>query len=237
VDKGRHEARGGKGGCEPRARIIDRQLRAWELAIVGRSQRAIALELGVSQSAVSKILRRVGRQRSHELEQLAAQQLGLDVDRLDYVFREAADAWEKSKTESSRRRQQRTQRDGPAAAGAGASTTIAEAIVSTREGDPRFLSQARAAVADRRALLKPVQGGTRKEGPDEPPADPYQAIAKLTKLGVDELKTLEQIRKKTLGFTDPARELFDGLTPNELRALADIQERLQQMADDDDDRP
>ena len=51
--------RGGQGGHESRARIRTRELRALELANQGWSQHQIAGDLGITQAAVSKLLKRV----------------------------------------------------------------------------------------------------------------------------------------------------------------------------------
>ena len=52
-------SRGGKGGAEPRMRIVERQRLVVERSLAGDSQHQIATLLGISQAAVSKILRRV----------------------------------------------------------------------------------------------------------------------------------------------------------------------------------
>jgi hypothetical protein len=51
-------------------------------------------------------------------------------------------AWERSKTDTTRRRQSRTLGGG----------TIAELVIETEHGDPRYLEQARKALADLRKL-------------------------------------------------------------------------------------
>ena len=58
--------RGGKGGYEAPEVIGDRAQRAWDLRVQGQTQREIAATVGVSQSAVCKILRRVADQLAEE---------------------------------------------------------------------------------------------------------------------------------------------------------------------------
>jgi hypothetical protein len=58
---------GGRGGFEPRARILDRRARAWKLSMAGRTQREIADELGVSQPAVKKMLDRAAADQAFDL--------------------------------------------------------------------------------------------------------------------------------------------------------------------------
>ena len=74
--------RGGQDGHEPRARIRTRERRAMELTALGWSQYQIAVDLGVSQVAVSKILTRVEGRVAHDdrVDRTAAYQLfGGDV--------------------------------------------------------------------------------------------------------------------------------------------------------------
>ncbi len=59
--------RGGKAGFEPRGVCLEREHRAWKLHVLRRTQREIATELGVSQGAVSKILRRVKAHKNAEI--------------------------------------------------------------------------------------------------------------------------------------------------------------------------
>jgi DNA-binding CsgD family transcriptional regulator len=99
--------RGGQRGHEPRARIRDRQARALELSLKGKTQSQIASELHVSQPAVSKMLRRAEMQHSHEIRNVERIRARVSL-RLEYVCREAAEAWELSKGGKTRRRQRRT---------------------------------------------------------------------------------------------------------------------------------
>ena len=139
--------RGGQDGHEPTSRIEARELRAIELAVQGWSQRRIAAELGVSQPAVSKILRRVEDRVLEELVVEGERQKARQTLRLDHVYTESMRAWEQSKADTTRRRQRQTQA-GTDRAG----TTVAELITATQCGDPRFLEQGRRALADQRAL-------------------------------------------------------------------------------------
>src|SRR5439155_17606212 len=67
--------------------------------------------------------------------------------RLEHLFAEAMRAWEQSKADTTRRRQRQTQ-GGHASTGA----TIAELVVENQHGDPRYLEEARKALADQRKL-------------------------------------------------------------------------------------
>lgn len=67
--------------------------------------------------------------------------------RLEHLFAEAVRAWEQSKADTTRRRQRKSE-GGPGGAGA----TVAELVVENRHGDPRYLDEARKALADHRKL-------------------------------------------------------------------------------------
>ena len=138
--------RGGQGGHEPRARIRTRELRALELATEGWSQHQIAADLGVSQAAVSKILKRVELRILRELMETVERQKARQTIRLEHLFAEAMRAWTASKADMTRRRQRKTQgsgRDGGA---------TMEVVVESQHGDPRYLEEARKALADHRKI-------------------------------------------------------------------------------------
>ena len=143
----RRRGRGGQGGHEPRARIRTRELRALELMVLGWSQHRIAADLGVSQAAVSKSLKRLETRILRELTETVERQKARHTLRLEHLFAEAMRAWEQSKADSTRRRQRQTQ---GGAGGAGA--TVAEVVVENQHGDPRYLDEARKALGDHRKL-------------------------------------------------------------------------------------
>ena len=143
----RQRGRGGRGGHEPRARIRTREARALELATLGWSQHQIAADLGITQAAVSKLLKRVElrllRELADQVERLKVRQ----TLRLERLYAEALHAWEASKADTTRRRQRQTQ--GQAGSRAG---TLAELVVENQHGDPRYLDEARKALADHRKV-------------------------------------------------------------------------------------
>src|SRR5262245_35585369 len=97
--------RGGKSGHEPRARIRTRELRAMELTVLGWSQHHIAKDLGISQAAVSKLLKRVEIRLLCELSETMGRQKAKQMLRLEHLFAEAMGAWNESKADNTRRRQ------------------------------------------------------------------------------------------------------------------------------------
>jgi predicted transcriptional regulator len=139
--------RGGQGGHEPRTRIRMHELRALELATIGWSQHQIAADLGISQAAVSKILKRVELRLLREMADTVERQRVRQTLRLEHLFTESMRAWEQSKVDNTRRRQRKS--EGRAG---GAGSTIAEIVVENQHGDARYLDEARKALADHRKI-------------------------------------------------------------------------------------
>jgi uncharacterized protein YerC len=137
---------GGDGGAEPRLRIREREQRVLHLVIRGRTQQQIATEVGVSQPAVSKILKRVEDRLVADVAPMVERWRVRQTLRLDHVYSEAIAGWEASKQDSVRRRQRKLE------AGRGPGGTLAELVSENRPGDPSFLEVARRALADLRAI-------------------------------------------------------------------------------------
>lgn len=146
-DHARRRGRGGQQGHEPRARIRTREMRAMELTVLGWSQHRIAEDLGVSQAAVSKILKRIELRVLRESNAMAERHKARQTLRLEHLYGQAMTAWEESKGDVMRRLHRKTQgRD------AGGGATIAELITENQHGDPRYLEEARKLLADHRKL-------------------------------------------------------------------------------------
>jgi uncharacterized protein with von Willebrand factor type A (vWA) domain len=117
------------------------------MTVLGCSQHQIAADLGVSQAAVSKMLARLETRILRELAETVERQKARHTLRLERLFAEAMGAWEQSKTDTTRRRQRKTE-SGAGRAGA----TVAEIVVENQHGDPRYLDEARKALADHRRI-------------------------------------------------------------------------------------
>lgn len=139
-------SRGGRGGHEPRTRLVAREQRAIELATLGWTQHRIAADLGISQAAVSKLLARVDARALRELTEAISRQKVRQTQRLEHVVAEALQAWDASKSDHTRRRQRKSEPT------TGASQTVAEILIEPRHGDPRYLDEARKALADVRKM-------------------------------------------------------------------------------------
>jgi predicted transcriptional regulator len=216
---------------------MSRQARAWELSIGGWTQREIAQELGVSQAAVSRMLRRVGQEVARDLRRSTELHVARYAGQIDAFHREVSEAWEKSKSDQTRRRHRRV--ESPASGtGEAESTTMAEAVATSREGDPRFSAQMLKALQEKRAIFERIIGPESNDiaAPD-PPADPDAEVKrKLARMSTDDLLLLRKVRQEKWNWSDAAREMFSGLTPEELIALAEIMKKdLSGDYDDPDD--
>lgn len=118
-----------------------------ELSVLGWSQHQMAADLGISQAAVSKILARVERRILRELTATVARQKVRQSMRLQHIFAEAMRKWDASGADTTRRRQRKTH-----GGRGGTGGTVAEIVVETHHGDPRYLAEARKALADDRKL-------------------------------------------------------------------------------------
>jgi hypothetical protein len=123
-----------------------REIQILDQTVAGRSQHQIAAALGITQPAVSKILRRIEERLLTDLTYKIERQRARQTLQLGYLYGEALDAWHASKADAIRRRQRKAEGDG---AGAG---TVAEIVAENQHGDPRYLEVARKALGDLRTL-------------------------------------------------------------------------------------
>lgn len=163
----RGRAHGGKGGAESRATILWREHRVMELIIAGHSQGQIAKEIGISQPAVSRILKRLAQRRALEDKDAFHQHLLIAERKYEHLYKTAFDGYAGSLRERTRRRQRKQ------ASGTGGVTSEIE--LKDSAGDPRYLEQARkAAEALERiqgvtAALRNGRPGLRVGAPNEAP--------------------------------------------------------------------
>ena len=174
----RRAHRGGVGGYEPQAVVATRAQRAWALDAAGRSQRHIADELGVSQAAVSKILRRAADHVLADLREDGARAWARTLNREGFLYRESIRGFERSQEDRTRRRQRQvTDARGQVLRG------VVEAEVTERDGDPRFLEQAGRALERTAALQGLTHGGpARSRVDDDPQAARHRVAGQLDRL-------------------------------------------------------
>lgn len=112
----------------------------------GQSQAQVAAQVGISQPAVSKIVRRLEERLLVDLAWTIERQRARHSLRLEFLYAEAVRAWRASQQDGLRKRQRKT--DG----GGGAGATVAEIVSEQRHGDPRYLDEARKALLDLRTI-------------------------------------------------------------------------------------
>lgn len=181
--------RGGKGGYEPAARIHERRRRVWEMSVQGFSQGEIARQLGITQSGVSRILRKLLEEEREGF--LRQRQLARSVAlyRLNNMYREAIEAYERSKAPRTTRRRRQSVRNNVTVA------DVTEVVVVEREGDPRHLARAHAAEAQIRRLLDDED--LREGTPSVVPEQEFQL--QLHELTDAELEQLVALGRKVTG--------------------------------------
>lgn len=176
-------------------RIRAREATAWARAIEGASQRTIAVELGVSQPAVSKMLRRA---EAHMLAQVAEDAWAETVrqqHRLEFLYRESMVGWKRSLDDRTVKWQRRVDAPG----GAAEAQNAVEMTVETQSGDPRYLREAIRILAERRTLIRiPTIAAAeiKREGP---------AAYDYRRLSDEELAQLTVLLEKAAGVGEPSR--------------------------------
>ena len=184
-------ARGGKGGYEPAARIQERRRRVWELSVQGLSQGEIARQLGISQSAVSRILSRMVEEDADLLRRQRQLVRAMDMDRLLKVYRESMEAYERSKAPQTIRRRRQSTRNN-------VSLDMTEVVVREREGDPRHLARAMAAMQQLRELVRDEGSDAARSTGQRSEADAPSFDAK--RLNDQELERFIMLAKKAAGL-------------------------------------
>ena len=170
-----------------------------ELAVLGWSQPQIAADLGISQAAVSKLLKRIETRLLRELAETVHRQKARQTLRLEHLFAEAMRAWNESKADTTRRRQRQTQ------GGDGAGATIAELVVENHHGDPRYLDEARKALADQRKLWGLTRRSPSSCSTDDMPEEVLRAeLARQTQfLGVADPTVTDAVTAETVAADRP----------------------------------
>ena len=135
-------------GAAKRSAVLARELeqRIWSLLLKGKTPTAIGQEVGIARESVHRIIRRVERRYS-ELTHATVGELKKRQERaLSAIVEDALEAFEKSKQPAQRLRHMTGKKGGmPLANGIDAEFT--ESQIQTQAGDPRFLTEARGALA------------------------------------------------------------------------------------------
>jgi transcriptional regulator with XRE-family HTH domain len=115
--------------------------KAWDLRMEGKTQAEIAARLGVTQSAVSRSLKRISSRLNQEFILHAETVLALHTERLNRIHDRAMSEWERSREDLVTL----TEEDN-----GGLLKTVTSR--RNRTGDPALLAQAMAAMRDVRRL-------------------------------------------------------------------------------------
>lgn len=137
-----------------RAMREKREAVAWQLSSEGWTHQRIADQLVVDRSTVTKILQRVSSRFQGELRDTVLLEKMRQVEILHRIVDEAMQAWERSKGQE----KSATRREKEKSGGSKEIETTQHAEENT--GDPRYLAEARAAMADIRKILgldRPMQ--------------------------------------------------------------------------------
>ena len=141
----------------------------WTLRQAGNTQALIAFELGISQPAVCKILRRVERRVLARMEAEIREVKARQAARLEYIIEQATMGWRKSQEDAT---VNQTTTGDPS----GRDKTIRRTVTRSRPGDPRFLAVALQALAAERELWGLDAVATKRHDHDEPAAPPVAPL-------------------------------------------------------------
>lgn len=172
----------------------DRYQQVTTLYLRGWTQKQIAAEVGVTQGMISNDLKEIQRRWREETAFNLDEAKGKELARLDELERECWAAWEQSKSERTKARQE----TGGKGKDGKATVTKASMEKEQRDGNPAFL-QAVLSCIDRRCRLLGLDAPTKSEltGKDGKPIEVEQkAKPDLSKLSVDELLQLRQMVAK-----------------------------------------
>jgi hypothetical protein len=200
-------------------RALAREERAWELRIQGHTRREIVERfqsegLGtVTRPAVTHMLKRAAARILARMGETVGEEIARQLSALWHIYDEAMKAWERSK-EDDRMLRERT-KQGAAPILPGGRRGIApdpekETVQQLRPqvGDPRYLAEARAALADLRKLLQ-LEGPQRLQVgglPGAPPVQVEHSGAVEHRLDVSKLSDaeLDQLDRTLAKLTEPS---------------------------------
>jgi hypothetical protein len=130
----------------------EREARVWKLRNIGYTHERIADEIGVDKSTITKMLQRLSLKASKALITEVVEEKYAQIGMLRHVVEESFDGWERSK-QSAKVMTTRTPTRQAGEGAPAAKPTDATVRVSDQDGDTRYLTEARAALADIRKLM------------------------------------------------------------------------------------
>jgi len=136
----------------PKEVTREREMRAWELRQKLWTQERIALELGITQAGVSKMLLRLNKRYLEQITEQIDAYKAEQVAQLSHIADEAMQSWQQSKQPEKAVSQVKATGKGRGAFGKGDDGRVTTQV-KEKSGDPRFLSAAMTAMADIRKIL------------------------------------------------------------------------------------
>lgn len=136
----------------------------WTLRVMGHAQARIAHSVGVSQAAVSKLLRRVERRVLARMESEVRSAKARQAAQIEYLYDQVVRAWKQSQETIE-------ERSGTTTDIVGREKCVRRTMTRRGPGDPRFLMAALQALAAERELW----GLDRQATPDADPTATIQA--------------------------------------------------------------
>jgi hypothetical protein len=151
---------GGRQGRADRERKMDTYRQVWILRCQGRTLAQVAEAVGLSITSVCKVLKRIRERMDRQVADHAAQVRFEQSGRLDHLYSEAVDAWERSKEAA--KTVAKTEDSG----GEGGKRSRVQQTAAERVGEVEYLQEAREILQDQRNLW----GIGREEAKDAPGA-------------------------------------------------------------------
>ena len=136
---------------QKRIALRQMEIEALELAALGHTQQEIGQQIGRCRSAVGALLRRVDAKLVDQLQDTGAEIKARQTHHLEVVYREAMRAWRRSQLDGKQKKETVSTGDNKV-----------ERTTRGQYGDPRFLDQARGALADVRTIWGLDEATTRQ---------------------------------------------------------------------------
>lgn len=180
-----------------RAQARAREQQAWRLRLDGLTEQEIADKLGIAQSSVHNILRRVEQATLAEARQFVLRYKARQLGRLEAIHAEAVAGFRRSQIKSVTRASEATPNEGPPTYGPDGRPQPAAATIKKlrvreeeRDGDPAWLNLA-LSTHDRIAALLGLNAPAkmavaREETPEEQMTDAELRAALRAELDADE---------------------------------------------------
>jgi orotate phosphoribosyltransferase-like protein len=136
---------------------LEKERRAWDLRILGKTHQSIADELEVERSTVSKMLSRLSKRAKKELLDDVVNEKIAQITQLHYMIEELLKAWERSK-ESTKTVIKKQAQGMPENGKPDNKMIVIDASeisikMADSDGDPRYLDLAMKAMAEIRKIM------------------------------------------------------------------------------------